>query len=162
MRPFDRERLDQTVKRFAELGRAGGDAGRPALEYPRLHVDPQAQAATLQRLGLRSTENVVALLPGAEYGPAKQWPVQSYADLAERLARVGIGVWVLGSEKERELGRQNASSAGRSRMLPGTKPSAIFAARRASAMSLMCSAQSVSRSLTTRVSCMSPLPWVLA
>jgi heptosyltransferase-2 len=112
MRPFDRERLDQTVKRFAELGRAGGDAGRPALEYPRLHVDPQAQAATLQRLGLRSTENVVALLPGAEYGPAKQWPVQSYADLAERLARVGIGVWVLGSEKERELGRQIADAAG--------------------------------------------------
>jgi heptosyltransferase-2 len=111
MRPFDRERLDQTVRRFVELGRAAGDADGPTLEYPRLRIDPQAQALTLQRLGLPSTENVVALLPGAEYGPAKQWPVQSYADLAGRLARVGIAVWVLGSEKERELGRRIADAA---------------------------------------------------
>lgn len=111
MRPFDRERLDQTVKRFAELGLAAGDTERSALEYPRLRVDPRAQALTLQRLGLVGTENVVALLPGAEYGPAKQWPVGSYADLAGRLARVGIPVWVLGSEKERELGRHIAEAA---------------------------------------------------
>ncbi len=90
MRPFDRERLDQTVKRFAELGLAAGEAGPPMLEHPRLRVDAQAQALTLQRLGLPVAENVVALLPGAEYGPAKQWPVQSYAERAGRLARVGI------------------------------------------------------------------------
>jgi heptosyltransferase-2 len=112
MRAFDLERLDQTVKRFVELGLAAGETDEPTLEYPRLRVDPQAQALTLERLGLQHTENVVALLPGAEYGPAKQWPVQSYTDLAGRLACVGIAVWVLGSEKERELGRSIADAAG--------------------------------------------------
>lgn len=112
IRSFDRERLDQTVKRFAELGLAAGDADRPTLDYPRLRVDSQIQTRTLERLGLSKSENVVALLPGAEYGPAKQWPVRSYADLAGRLARVGIAVWVLGSEKERELGQEVAATAG--------------------------------------------------
>ena len=112
MRPFDRERLDQTVKRFAELGLAAADSDRPALEFPRLRIDPEAQARTLQRLGLLGTENVVALLPGAEYGPAKQWPADSYADLAGRLAHVGISVWVLGSEKERDIGDRIVHGAG--------------------------------------------------
>lgn len=111
MRPFDRERLDQTVKRFVELGSPAGEVDRPSLENPRLRVDPEAQAKTLERLGLLGAENVVALLPGAEYGPAKQWPLQSYADLAGRLARVGISVWVLGSEKERELGQTICDAA---------------------------------------------------
>ncbi|NIW24961.1 MAG: lipopolysaccharide heptosyltransferase II [Gammaproteobacteria bacterium] len=113
MRPFDRERLDQTVKRFVELGRAADEVDdRPTFEFPRLRVDAKAQAQTLQRLGISGSEDVVALLPGAEYGPAKQWPLPSYADLARRLARVGIAVWVLGSEKERDLGQSIADLAG--------------------------------------------------
>lgn len=112
MRPFDRERLNQTVKRFTELGVAAGETDRSKLEYPQLRVEPQAQARTLERLGVTKTENVVALLPGAEYGPAKQWPVRSYADLAGRLARVGVAVWVLGSEKERALGQTITDAAG--------------------------------------------------
>jgi len=112
MRFFDRERLDQTVGRFVALGLARDEHDLPPLENPQLQVDPQAQAATMRRLGLHAAENVVALLPGAEYGPAKQWPAQSYADLAARLARVGVSVWILGSEKERALGQEIADTAG--------------------------------------------------
>ncbi len=112
LRPFDRERLDQTVKRFVALGLSVDQAEPPALEHPRLRVDANAQARTLERLGLPGAENIVALLPGAEYGPAKQWPLQSYADLARRLAGVGIAVWVLGSDKERELGEEITTAAG--------------------------------------------------
>ncbi|MEO1576825.1 MAG: lipopolysaccharide heptosyltransferase II, partial [Pseudomonadota bacterium] len=65
-------------------------------------------------LGLQSDAPVVALLPGAEYGPAKQWPTESFASLAAQLARDGWQVWVLGSQKERALGEAicAASSSG--------------------------------------------------
>jgi len=104
MRRLDRARLDQTVKRFLALGLARDEDGLPSAPRPRLRVDPATQSATLARLGLEPSGNDVALLPGAEYGPAKQWPVEHFADLAGRLGRVGVNVWILGSAKERLLG----------------------------------------------------------
>jgi len=55
-------------------------------------------------------ERYAVLCPGAEYGPAKRWPVENFADLASRIARVGVGVRVLGSAKERPLGDAILSS----------------------------------------------------
>src|SRR5690606_24349244 len=43
-------------------------------------------------------------MPGAEYGPAKRWPIERFAELGARLAAAGLEVRVLGSQKERELG----------------------------------------------------------
>ena len=40
------------------------------------------------------------MLPGAEYGEAKRWPVENYALLATKLSQQGFQVWVLGSEKD--------------------------------------------------------------
>lgn len=111
IRPFDRGRLDQTVKRFVALGLEAHE-DMPPPSPPRLRVDPDAQARTLERLGLAAGGEVVGLLPGAEYGPAKQWPTEYFADLAGRLTRVGIDVWILGSSKERELGESIRRGAG--------------------------------------------------
>jgi heptosyltransferase-2 len=58
----------------------------------------------LEALGLTRDRPIVALMPGAEYGPAKQWPPASYAELASRLRELGFAVWVLGSAKEAGLG----------------------------------------------------------
>ena len=43
-------------------------------------------------------------MPGAEYGPAKQWPVEYFKDLAAQLCQQGKQVWVFGSAKEKQLG----------------------------------------------------------
>ncbi len=40
------------------------------------------------------------MMPGAEYGPAKQWPVEYYKKLAESLVEHGWQVWLLGSDKD--------------------------------------------------------------
>lgn len=112
MRPFDAAKLDQTVKRFAALGIAADESSLPALEPPRLRVDAASRLRTLERLSLQPGAEVVALLPGAEYGPAKQWPADYYADLAARLDRVGVSVWVLGSAKEKPLGDSIAAVGG--------------------------------------------------
>jgi heptosyltransferase-2 len=110
-RPYDAKLLDQTVKRFIALGLESGERGLPPAPLPRLRVDADARARTLKRLDLTQSCDVVALLPGAEYGPAKQWPAEYFADLAARLARVGVGVWILGSAKEQALGESIRESA---------------------------------------------------
>ena len=62
-----------------------------------------------------SRERPVAILcPGAEFGPAKRWPVEHFAALAQRLADDGHAVWILGSPNDR-AGRGGArrGAAGR-------------------------------------------------
>ncbi len=44
------------------------------------------------------------MMPGAEYGPAKQWPIEYYAQLAKVLVGTGWQVWVIGSNKDEAAG----------------------------------------------------------
>lgn len=108
--------LDQTVKRFVALGlpadvAAGADIGK-LCPKPRLHVDTVNQAAKLESLGLDSAIPAVSIMPGAEYGPAKQWPVESYAELVVRLAEHGLQAWLLGSMKDRQVAEEIIRLAG--------------------------------------------------
>ncbi len=99
MRPFDAARLDQTVKRFVALGPAAGEP-LDDLPTPELLVDSDNQQAVLRRLGLVREPGTVAFMPGAEYGPAKCWPLEQYAELARLLGERGHPVWIMGSRKD--------------------------------------------------------------
>jgi heptosyltransferase-2 len=83
---------------------------------PRLVGD----AENLERLraehGFRAGTPLVALMPGAEYGPAKRWPAAQFAAVAARLASMEVDVLVLGSAKERALGDEIAAAAASARV----------------------------------------------
>jgi heptosyltransferase II len=121
VRPFDAKRLDQTVKRFAVLGCEAGEELPGVLPRPTLDARFASFAALDERLGLTGGGAAVGLMPGAEYGPAKQWPAERFGELAARLAAEGLRVWVLGSAKERALGDAIAAAdaMGRVRNLCG-------------------------------------------
>jgi heptosyltransferase-2 len=104
MRKLDKKALPQTVQRYAALGLEKDAPLPPAIHHPRLRVDKDNQAMLLDINRLHLKRPVVALLPGAEYGPAKRWPVDRYAELAKRLISSGKQVWVFGSAKEHALG----------------------------------------------------------
>ncbi len=110
VRQLDRQILDQTVKRFLALGLPVGTAPPPP-PPPVLRVDAANRQALLLRLGL-GTRPAIALMPGAAYGPAKQWPIGSFTALARRLTADGLEVWVLGAAAEQPLGEQIRSGAG--------------------------------------------------
>ncbi len=112
-RALDRDVLDQTVKRFLALGVTAGAPIPPPAE-PALRVDEANRAALMARLGL-GARPAVALMPGAAYGPAKQWPISNFAELAGLLRERGFEIWVLGSRGEHALGEQIQAGAG-----PGT------------------------------------------
>ncbi|MFP4136922.1 MAG: lipopolysaccharide heptosyltransferase II [Halomonas sp.] len=96
-RRLDKGVLDQTVKRFVSLGRPADEAatGRFAIPYPRLEVQAGNQAELRERLGL-SAGPAIGMMPGAEYGPAKQWPLAHFRALAAALVADGFEVRVLG------------------------------------------------------------------
>jgi heptosyltransferase II len=108
----ERKRLDQTVKRFVALGLGAGEPLPAPLPNPTLRVDERNRAAVLARLGLDTSQPVIALLPGAAYGPAKQWPIGNFAEVAQAVLASGAAVWVLGSSAERELGQLVVDIAG--------------------------------------------------
>ena len=110
MRPLNKEVLTQTVQRQVALGLPGTAEQPPAIPYPELQIDKDNQRRLLAELSLNLDKPIVGLMPGAEYGPAKQWPIASYQELAGKLIFNGYQVWVFGSEKERAIGAQIAQT----------------------------------------------------
>lgn len=109
MRHFDSELLDQTVKRFVALGMDEGELV-DAIDYPQLSVDTSRREAVLEQLGLETERPVVAMMPGAEYGPAKCWPLDYFAALAGQLREAGYVVWVFGSARDKAAGDHIAAA----------------------------------------------------
>ena len=63
---------------------------RSAAPFPRLAVPPQQQeeaSRKLRSLGVKETEEIVGLSPGATFGPAKQWFPERYGKLRRKLRR---------------------------------------------------------------------------
>ncbi len=104
IRTLDKHVLKQTVQRYVAHAYENGLSEPPLIPYPALQVDKQNQQDLYQRFGLKSDRPVVCMMPGAEYGPAKQWPLEYYRKLAESLVEKGWQVWLLGSEKDRTAG----------------------------------------------------------
>jgi len=106
MRALDKEVLTQTVQRQVALGLPAKATQPPPIPYPELEINESNQKYLLGKHGLNLKKPVIGLMPGAEYGPAKQWPIAYYQELAEKLTTAGNQVWVFGSEKERAIGEQ--------------------------------------------------------
>ena len=102
-RKLDKTALPLMVERFAQLAEArDGSIPRP-LCYPVLTVSGEQRNAALQKLGLTLDRPVAVFCPGAEYGPAKRWPVAYFAETAQRLQQHGYTVWLIGSGKDHEV-----------------------------------------------------------
>ncbi|RUX52579.1 lipopolysaccharide heptosyltransferase II, partial [Mesorhizobium sp. M7A.F.Ca.US.014.04.1.1] len=92
--------LPDSIKRRtaqAYFGLAQGGSFRA----PRLSVDTKNQVDLLGRFGL-APQKFVALMPGAEFGPAKRWPSESYAGLASGFMGKGLKVALFGSKNDRD------------------------------------------------------------
>ena len=103
----DRRRLDprampRLVERYSALAAPAGAASSqvPTAPQPLLAVHPDAQKASLARLGLQRDRRILALCPGAEFGPAKRWPEAHYAAVAHAKLEQGWQVWLFGSAKD--------------------------------------------------------------
>lgn len=115
-RHLNKQALPMTVQRFVALGLPTQPAQAPDIPPPRLVADAANANLQLGRLGLNTDRPAVAFMPGAEYGPAKQWPAHHFAQLAKDLIARGQQVWILGSAKDRAVGDTIAQAVADSRL----------------------------------------------
>ncbi len=112
-RRLDKQRLTMTVQRFVALAYPSDFDGVPEIPIPQLQVKEESAQAALTELGLAiGGHKVLALCPGAEYGPAKRWPEAHYGELARSLIAQGWAVWLFGSGKDRPVCEQIHRLAG--------------------------------------------------
>ena len=104
IRQLNKKILKQTVQRYVSHAYVAEVDQAPKIPFPRLEVDSINRERLIEELSLNLGRPVIAMLPGAEYGPAKQWPEKYYKELASLLRDKGYQVWVIGSVKEKELG----------------------------------------------------------
>ncbi|MEX2164224.1 MAG: lipopolysaccharide heptosyltransferase II [Sulfuricaulis sp.] len=100
IRRLDQDKFPRTVDRFVALALAP-DEPLPEIPSPRIRADVDKARMALARL-VRSlpVKPVLGLCPGAEYGPAKRWPAEYYADVAKAKLDEGWEVWLFGSEND--------------------------------------------------------------
>ncbi len=105
-RELDEHELPTMVERFCILAEEPRHALHRPIPHPSLRSQPAAQQAVAARLGLSLDKPVVAMCPGAEYGPAKRWPSRHFAALAAALDSRGYQVWLFGSAKDQDIGEE--------------------------------------------------------
>src|SRR6478735_2585304 len=64
-----------------------GREGTTPFPVPRLDADPNEAARVSTRFNLDNRAPLVVFCPGAEYGPAKRWPPEHFAALAQFIAQ---------------------------------------------------------------------------
>ncbi|MDR0771236.1 MAG: lipopolysaccharide heptosyltransferase II [Burkholderiales bacterium] len=125
-RTLHQEKFPRLVDRFAALAYPA-DTAADKIKTPAPVLVPQQdrQRAALDALRLTVSPTPIAVFcPGAEYGSAKRWPPEYFAELAQRLLHEGLAIWLVGSSKDRPIAdqiiaaiRSNAPSDGTPAML---------------------------------------------
>ena len=102
VRKLDKEKYPYMVQRFVALAQEKNTAALPLKEIPapQFSVAPQLAQAACKTHGLSIERPILALCPGAEFGPAKQWPAEHYAARAKNAIEQGHNVWIFGSQND--------------------------------------------------------------
>lgn len=106
IRKLDKDRYPLMVQRFVALAHPAGTPADEHYPMPTLVANAGAVEQLKQQFQLNPDKPAVALCPGAEFGPSKQWPPSYYAKLADTLVGRGMQLWLLGSANDRDTAEQ--------------------------------------------------------
>ncbi|MCP4409865.1 MAG: lipopolysaccharide heptosyltransferase II [Gammaproteobacteria bacterium] len=110
---LDQARTSLLVQHYAALAYPPDQLQVPEdIPSPRLNVDEARRQELIERLGLSLDRPIIIFAPGAQYGSAKQWPGEYFAQLARRLKEKGFRIWVMGSGQDVEICRDITRVAG--------------------------------------------------
>jgi heptosyltransferase II len=114
VRRLDKRELPMTVQRYVALALPPGTPLPRPIPEPRLQIREQTVMSAVDALlnGHVPDVPVLALCPGAEYGPAKRWPAGHFAELAKAKLAEGWQVWIFGSDKDQPVGNEINRLAG--------------------------------------------------
>lgn len=95
------------VQRFSALAYPPHSSLGKIIRRPKISVSPSQVDATLMQFGINkqtlSSQKIMAVCPGAEFGPSKRWPEAHFARLIQDLNKTGWTIWLFGSEKDKSI-----------------------------------------------------------
>ena len=104
IRRLDKARYPLMIERFMALAWAPNAPLPHPYPRPRLRIDTDVCQQTQTRFGLNRQRPILALCPGAEFGEAKRWPAEYYAQIAAQRIEAGWQVWLFGSQNDQPVG----------------------------------------------------------
>lgn len=112
MRQLDKEITRKAVQRYVSLGE---QTSRPvqfsSILLPKLRVDEGKRHQAVSKLAVNEKKPMVALMPGAEFGPSKRWPAEYFGELASMFGQDGFEVYIFGSPKDHAIGEEVVASS---------------------------------------------------
>lgn len=102
-RKLNKKAYPLMIERFMALAVAEGATLPMPYPRPSLQINPQDVEAALAAHQLNANEPVLILCPAAEYGPAKRWPAEYFAEVANAKIKDGWQVWLFGSRKDKDI-----------------------------------------------------------
>lgn len=100
-RKLDKTKYPLMIQRFMALGLGKDEKLEESDIKPSLETDDSLTQKTIAKFKIKTQKKILALCPGAEYGPAKRWPADYFAKLAIEKLEEGWQVCIFGSEKDK-------------------------------------------------------------
>tara|TARA_R100000306_G_scaffold25596_2_gene29307 strand:- start:656691 stop:657761 length:1071 start_codon:yes stop_codon:yes gene_type:complete len=115
-RDLDKQTLPLMVQRFVALG-LPADSALPVdlpdpLPVPQLQVNREQARQVCEQFALPPGQRLLMLCPGAEFGDAKRWPCEHYAEVAKEHINKGWHVVLMGSAKDQAVTGEIAALTG--------------------------------------------------
>lgn len=107
IRVLDTDRYPLMVQRLIALGLEEGAQLPDPTIWPIMGVTQEQIDQTNQTLDFTVGDKpILALCPGAAFGPAKRWPTQYFADVANEKIKQGWQVWIFGGPSDAIIAEQ--------------------------------------------------------
>jgi len=100
VRYLNKKSLPKMVQRYAQLGLDSSQELPSVLPPPKLLAPADTVAEVLNKFTINTSKPILALCPGAAYGPAKRWPMEYFAQTAKQKIAAGWQVWFFGSNQD--------------------------------------------------------------
>jgi len=100
IRLLNKKRYPLMVQRFVALADSGTAPVPEHWPLPALQADTALAASLFRQLGMDAEQPLLALCPGAEFGPAKRWPERHFTSLAAHYIDQGWQVALFGSDND--------------------------------------------------------------
>ncbi len=99
---LDKVKLPLMIDRFCALANNGNKPHH--ISYPKLLINRDNQLSLVAKFGININRPILIFCPAAEYGPAKRWPPDYFAQLAN--LNPNKQIIILGSSKDIKLSQE--------------------------------------------------------
>ena len=104
LRSKDKSNYPLMIEQFAKLSINPIKDLNKSLHYTSLTIDSDNLKEQLIKLEIDSEKPSIAICPGAEFGPAKRWPSNYYAEVCNEYLSRSWNILVFGSKNDEKIG----------------------------------------------------------